>query len=582
MMTFVALMALTTQAWAQGKLIYEKVFTSDTQYPFYLDAADKTGASATVSGGMLVLNNPTIQTQNWDVQPEIGRLTSATPITKGNTYRVVIYYKTTAAGGVTFALGGQDWTNTDWKGQSITVSDDFQTCEGYFDSFPYSNSESHILLQFGSLVTTITIKKVEVYELYPFTGITWDAAKKTATIAEMPTGNVSVTPEYYDLATLADKGLTAAEDAAATTEAPLAVVAENAVTGGTLMYYVAPDENFSQSDAIALAETEWNNAIPTAETFDGAGGTAYVWYYIKGDDEHSDTDPQRLEVTVQPEPTYTVEFAEGTPEPDKWTASPNADVKKGQTVTVTYTGTKKIIGVKAEKKSAFTPLDNSMTAWTAGTYAVPAGGLTYSDAITVSGDVTLVLTDGETLTLNKGISLAEGATLTIQGNGTMNVNGTNNSTASTVAGSGTITLTSGTLTAKGGNGGDGGAAGGAAINGTVIVDGGTLTATGGNGGNVGEDGVYSNGGAGGAAISGSVTVNSGTLTATGGNGGSVGNYSYCCGGGAGGAAISGDLTINSGTVTSTNGANGQLGRDTEDCSAGAGDKAVAGTVTDNR
>jgi hypothetical protein len=89
-LTLVALLALTTQAWAQGKLIYEKVFTSDTQYPFYLDAADKTGASATVSGGMLVLNNPTIQTQNWDVQPEIGRLTSATPITKGNTYRVVM------------------------------------------------------------------------------------------------------------------------------------------------------------------------------------------------------------------------------------------------------------------------------------------------------------------------------------------------------------------------------------------------------------------------------------------------------------------------------------------------------------
>ena len=165
-----------------------------------------------------------------------------------------------------------------------------------------------------------------------------------------PAGNVTVSVEYYDLATLANEGLTAAEDAAAKTEAPLAVVADGAVTGGTLMYYVALDENFSQADAIALAETQWSADIPTAETIDAAG-TYYVWYYIKGDDEHSDTDPQRLEVTVLPEPTYTVEFAEGTPESDKWTADPAAGVTKGTAVTVTYTGTKKVIGVKAEKKA---------------------------------------------------------------------------------------------------------------------------------------------------------------------------------------------------------------------------------------
>ena len=135
-MTLVALIAVTTGAWAQGKLIYEKDFSSDASYPFYLDAADKTGASATVSGGLLVLTNPSVQTTNWDVQPEIGRLTSA--ITEGNSYRVVMQYKTTVAGSVTFALGASNWTNTDWKGQTITVSNDFQTCEAYFDSFPYN------------------------------------------------------------------------------------------------------------------------------------------------------------------------------------------------------------------------------------------------------------------------------------------------------------------------------------------------------------------------------------------------------------------------------------------------------------
>ena len=192
-----------------------------------------------------------------------------------------------------------------------------------------------------------------------------------------------------------------------------------------------------------------------------------------------------------------------------------------------------------------TPLDNTTTVWTAGTYAVPAGGLTYSAAITVSGDVTLVLTDGKTLTLNKGISLASGATLTIEGNGTMNVNGTNGADINTqemeasaesgteaISGSGTVILTSGTLTATGGKGGNvndyypecKGGHGAAGISCTLIVNGGTVTATGGNGGSLtnglGPMGVAGNGGAG---ISGALTVNGGTLTATGGDGGAKSN-----------------------------------------------------------
>lgn len=231
-------------------------------------------------------------------------------------------------------------------------------------------------------------------------------------------------------------------------------------------------------------------------------------------------------------------------------------ITEGTPVTIVPTGNLRRIKsiTLVDELPPVVPLDNTTTAWTAGTFTVPAGGLTYSDAITVSGNVTLVLTDGETLTLNKGISLADGATLTIQGNGTMNVNGTNNSTASTVAGS----------------------------TGTLILTSGTLTATGGNGGSIGSFGLDNHGGNGGVAINGSVIISGGTLTARGGNGGSVGNDGYECSGGNGGDAISGTLTINSGTVTSTNGANGQLGQDTDDCSAGAGGKAVAGAVTDNR
>ena len=266
-----------------------------------------------------------------------------------------------------------------------------------------------------------------------------------------------------------------------------------------------------------------------------------------------------------PQP-HTVRFASGN---DGWTVtdvdsarSATApavlqNVMAGDSLVVTAPATLpgKVKSVKAVKYVAPpTPLDNTTTAWTAGTFAVPEGGLTYSDAITVSGDVTLTLTDGTTLTLNKGISLAEGATLTIQGNGTMNVNGTNNSTASTVAGStGTLILTSGTLTARGGNGGS-----------------------------VGDFNDHSHGGNGGNAINGSVIVSGGTLTARGGNGGSLGPLNDYCSGGNGGDAISGTLTINGGSTSVNNGSNGSIGEDCEDCTAGTGGKAVAGTVTDNR
>ena len=255
--------------------------------------------------------------------------------------------------------------------------------------------------------------------------------------------------------------------------------------------------------------------------------------------------------------TYKVSVKEGTEDATNWTITPaeatTTGVAAGTEVKATYGGTKKVKSVKAVKKApAVTTLDNTTTAWTAGSYAVPAGGLTYSAAITVSGDVTLVLTDGTTLTLNKGISLASGATLTIQGNGTMVVNGTNNSTASTVAGStGTLILTSGTLTARGGNGGS-----------------------------VGDFNYHSHGGNGGNAINGSVIVSGGTLTARGGNGGSVGVASDDCSGGNGGDAISGTLTINGGSTSVNNGSNGSIGEDCEDCTAGTGGKGKAGSGGD--
>ena len=432
--------------------------------------------------------------------------------------------------------------------------------------------------------------------------VDWDAAKKTGTFL-MPGSDVVLTPIYAQAATFATTGTEpdvktllpeAAEGVIAGTDASLiadgtGIVAfagtSAEVKQGTLMYAIGT----SATQAPAL--TAFSATVPTAKNVADDGATVYVWYYIKGadapdgeaatlDNTFDDTEPacltvqvltNKFDIQLNAANANTIEAGkatvtvDGTDKTEDVTEGKLQGVKMGSEVKLEAKPGYKFRKVEV-KKGAEAPaitLDNTMTAWTAGKYAVPAGGLTYSAAITVSGNVTLVLTDGETLTLNKGISLAEGATLTVEGNGTMNVNGTNESTASTVAGSGTLVLTSGTLNAKGGNGqsftitedswkwdGNTGASGGVAINGNVTVSGGTVTATGGNGGNLNTSAI----------------------------GFSENNH-----GGNGGAAISGSVTVNAGGWTATNGSNGTyIAGDDSGCSAGAGGKAVAGTVTDNR
>ena len=371
----------------------------------------------------------------------------------------------------------------------------------------------------------------------------------------------------------------------------LSQTAASMTVGGdalTLTATVAPDNATDKTVTWTTSDANVATVTDGVVTAVAAGTATITATATNGTAVTSDDKTATCTVTVSPA-KYAVTLKDGTEDADNWTISP-ATAEEGQTVTITYTGSKRVKSVTAVKKAAGTPLDNTTTAWTAGTFAVPAGGLTYSDAITVSGDVTLTLTDGETLTLNKGISLASGATLTIQGNGAMVVNGTSGSTASTVAGStGTLILTSGTLTATGGNGQDmtgtmeKGASGGAAINGSVTVNGGSLTANGGNGGNCNGNRMEdTHGGAGGAAISGDVTITDGAVAATGGNGGSISasRYGSQLYGGAGGAAIGGNATLTGGTLKATQGANGtETG--TRNSSVGAGGKAVAGTVTNN-
>ena len=338
--------------------------------------------------------------------------------------------------------------------------------------------------------------------------VAWDKATKTGTFT-MPGGNVTLEPEYYPQATVADGGVTAADaDARATTDDPLVKVDATKLTGAKkLMYFVSN----SGTSAPAYDAEGWTDQLPTAKGFTEAGNV-YVWYYPVGIDEgvdgatatYSDGDIclQSITARIAPEPTYAVTFAEGT-DPNEWSADPNADVKKGTPVTVTYTGTKKVIGVKAEKKAKTFAADEYNEAswvdtnkkvvyekkkatttpvavadaatnvtWDAGWYTV-SGNVTITGDVTLTADTHLILQDGATLTINGKLNCKNNYNLYIygqkKGDGKLNV--TNNSGTAIISNK-HLDIHGGEVTASAaGNTGSG------LLTGYLAVYGGKLTAT---------------------------------------------------------------------------------------------------------
>ena len=192
--------------------------------------------------------------------------------------------------------------------------------------------------------------------------LTWDATAQTATLTNgMPAGNVTVSVEYFPQATTADGAVTAATGVKATTEDALVTIDETKLTGvAKLMYFVSTD---AEATAPAYDAEGWTDVLPTAENYTEAADLK-VWYYAVGADNedpdktYSDGDicATALTVTLGAAPLWNAEFdLTNAPAEDKaegvWKTDITGEgVKKGQTVTVTYTGSKKILGVKAEKK----------------------------------------------------------------------------------------------------------------------------------------------------------------------------------------------------------------------------------------
>ena len=210
-------------------------------------------------------------------------------------------------------------------------------------------------------IGTFGVTKIEVYTgaassgtTVTFTRGTGDDSNKWTMDNGMPAGNVEVAPEYYPQATVATGGVTAATGVQATTDAELVTIDATKLTGATTLKYIVTTD---ATPAPAYDATGWTSDIPTAANITTVGLT-YVWYYPVGTDDedpaktYSDGDicKEPISVSIQPAPTYAITLAEDTEEADKWTISP-AEAIKGTTITVTYTGQKKILGVKAEKKA---------------------------------------------------------------------------------------------------------------------------------------------------------------------------------------------------------------------------------------
>ena len=257
------------------------------------------------------------------------------------------------------------WTGAPSSGLAVLFYnfDGEEISYAYFLNGTFNSSGSNILQRMNIYNAFANgVKQYYAASAASAVEVAWTAASKTGTF-KMPGGNVELEPEYYPQAALTAQP-TAINDVPATTDGAIvkagtvANIGSTTTAQGTVMYYVSKNE-MTDAALLALAADAWTADVPTAEKL--AQGQAYVYYYVRGND--SDTDEENfsdgdilaanaLTVTIAAAPTYAVTFADDLAEPTLWTASPNAGVTKGQPVTVTYSGTKKVLGVKAEKKAA--------------------------------------------------------------------------------------------------------------------------------------------------------------------------------------------------------------------------------------
>jgi len=359
MMTLVALFAISTGAWAQTETLLTTITATAKEQASYSTANVATVSFSYTSGG----SSAYLANWGWWGYGFTATVTAA----EGYTITKCIFY--------------DDANRTATDSEAPFVVETTET-----DKTPRINGTP---IDGGNMFSK-GIKMIEVYGTAPAASsgpeVAWDKTKKTGSFT-MPGGNVTLEPEYYPQAALT-AAPTAINDVPATTDGAIvnagtvANIGETTTAQGTLMYYVS-QKPLDEATLLALAADQWTADVPTAKSL--TQGEAHVYYYVRGNDGDTDEttfsdgdilSANALTVTIAAEPTYAVTFADDT-DLNEWTADPATGVKKGQQVTVTYTGTKKVIGVKAEKKAAATISFTVMRATAGGnnsvTYTVDAG-----------------------------------------------------------------------------------------------------------------------------------------------------------------------------------------------------------------
>ena len=140
-----------------GKKVYEKDWTAADSYGMWNEGFATGKSIGIVSSALQVVNDAAVN--NWDLQYFVG---DGFPIKKGANYVVRIGIEGSSSGNLTCVLGG--WDGKD-RNTSLAFTTTPQNVEVTIKDLPASVANAHVLLQSGAFVGTLTITKVQVFEL---------------------------------------------------------------------------------------------------------------------------------------------------------------------------------------------------------------------------------------------------------------------------------------------------------------------------------------------------------------------------------------------------------------------------------
>ncbi len=139
-----------------GNKVYEKDFTSEATYTFYNGGFSGNKTIGIVNDALQVYNDEAVN--QWTVQFFVGDNIS---LKKGANYVVRIGIKGSAEGSLKCVLGSWD----DNKGTTMNFTTEAQNIDVTLKDIPVNMNNGHVMLQSGNFVGTLTITKVQVFQL---------------------------------------------------------------------------------------------------------------------------------------------------------------------------------------------------------------------------------------------------------------------------------------------------------------------------------------------------------------------------------------------------------------------------------